>query len=95
MRTTAEENARIGGFIVERINQMTGPVRFLLPRKGVSAIDAPGQAFYDPVADAALFESIRTGWHEAANRKLIELDLHINDPAFAAAAIAAFRDIAG
>jgi uncharacterized protein (UPF0261 family) len=93
MRTTPEENARIGSFIVERINQMTGPVRFLLPRKGVSAIDAPGQPFYDPVADAALFESIRAGWHEAANRKLVELDHHINDPTFAAAAISAFRDI--
>lgn len=94
MRTTPEENARIGGFIVERINQMTGPVRFLLPRKGISAIDAPGQPFHDPVADAALFESIRAGWRMAANRKLIELDHHINDPAFAAAAISAFREIA-
>ena len=95
MRTTPEENTRIGSFIVERINQMTGPVRFLLPLKGISAIDALGQPFHDPVADAALFESIRTGWQTAPNRKLVELDHHINDQAFAAAAIAAFRDIAG
>lgn len=95
MRTTADENARIGAFIVERINQMTGSVRFLLPRGGVSAIDAPGHPFYDPSADAALFESIRSGWQDAPNHKLVELDHHINDPAFAAAAIAAFRDIAG
>lgn len=93
MRTTPEENARIGAFIVERVNRMSGPVRFLLPLKGVSAIDAPGQPFYDRAADAALFAAIRDGWLRAKQRKLIELDLDINDPAFAAAAADAFNDI--
>ncbi len=95
MRTTPEENAQIGAFIVERLNQMAGPVCFLLPLKGVSAIDAEGQPFHDPAANAALFEAVRTGWQHANNRKLIELDLHINDPAFAAAAVAAFDEISG
>ena len=93
MRTTPEENARIGSFIVEHLNRMTGPVRFLLPLRGVSAIDAEGQPFHDLAADAALFEAIRKGWKRATNRKLMELDLHINDPAFAEAAVAAFHDI--
>jgi uncharacterized protein (UPF0261 family) len=93
MRTTPEENAKIGAFIVERVNRMAGPVRFLLPRKGVSAIDAEGQPFHDPAADAALFEAIRKGWKRGKNRKLVELDLHINDPAFAEAAIAALEDM--
>jgi len=95
MRTTPGENARIGTFIVERVNQMPGPVRFLLPRKGVSAIDAAGQPFHDPAADAALFAAIRDGWSTAPHRKLVEFDLHINDIAFAEAAVAAFREIAG
>lgn len=93
MRTTAEENAAIGQFIVERLNRMQGPVRFLLPLRGVSAIDAAGQVFHDPGADAALFNSIRDGWQHAANRKLMEVDAHINDAAFADAAVAAYRDI--
>jgi uncharacterized protein (UPF0261 family) len=93
MRTTAEENARIGAFIVARVNRMAGPVRFLLPLKGVSAIDAEGQPFHDPQADAALFDAIRQGWEKAKNRKLVELDLNINDPAFAAAAVKAFKEI--
>jgi uncharacterized protein (UPF0261 family) len=93
MRTTPEENTRIGTFIVERLNRMAGPVRFLLPLKGVSAIDAEGQPFHDPAADASLFQAIRAGWQRAKNRKLIELDRHINDPAFAAAAVAALDDI--
>lgn len=93
MRTTPEENAQIGAFIVERVNRMAGPVRFLLPLKGVSAIDAEGQPFHDPAADTALFDAIRQGWAKAKNRKLIELDLNINDPAFAAAAVKAFKEI--
>ena len=44
MRTTPEENAAIGRWIIERVNRMEGPVRFLLPLGGVSAIDAAGQA---------------------------------------------------
>lgn len=93
MRTTAQENRAIGEFIVSRLNRMQGPVRFLLPLKGVSAIDAPGQPFYDPKADAALFDAIRSGWVAAPNRELIELDLLINDPEFAAALVRHFREI--
>lgn len=93
MRTTPEENAQIGAFIVSRLNRMEGPVRFLLPLGGLSAIDAPGQPFYDPVADAALFDAIRSGWRAAPNRRLIEVDANINDPDFVTAAFAAFQAI--
>ena len=93
MRTTAEENAAIGRFIVERLNRMQGPVRFLLPLGGVSAIDVPGMPFHDPAADAALFETIRAGFQPAPNRRLIEVPAAINDRAFVDAALAAFREI--
>jgi uncharacterized protein (UPF0261 family) len=93
MRTTPDESRAIGQFIVERLNRMKGPVRFLLPLRGVSAIDAEGQVFHDQQADAALFDAIREGWQSAANRKLLELDAHINDPVFADATIKAFTDI--
>jgi uncharacterized protein (UPF0261 family) len=94
MRTTPTENAAIGSFIVERLNHMGGPVRFLLPLRGVSALDAEGQSFFDPTADKALFDAIRTGWQSSPRRQLIEVDAHINDPAFAQAVLAAFKDIA-
>jgi uncharacterized protein (UPF0261 family) len=94
MRTTPEENRAIGRFIVERLNRMEGPVRFLLPLGGVSAIDVPGMPFHDPAADAALFETIRAGFAAAPNRRLIEVPAAINDRAFADAVLAAFREIA-
>jgi uncharacterized protein (UPF0261 family) len=56
----------------------------LLPLRGVSAIDAEGQPFWWPEADAALFQSVRN-WL-SPHVQQIELDLHLNDPAFAQAA---------
>ena len=93
MRTSCKENHAIGQWIVERVNRMEGPVRFLLPLGGVSAIDAAGQPFHDPDADAALFAAIREGWVAAPNRELIDVDAHINDRVFAEAAVSAFRAI--
>lgn len=94
MRTTPEENRAIGAFITERLNRMEGPVRFLLPLRGVSAIDVPGMPFHDPGADAALFDTIRAGFNPAPNRKLVEVDAAINDRAFVDAVLAAHREIA-
>lgn len=93
MRTTAQENAEIGKWIVDRLNQMQGPVRFLLPLRGVSAIDTAVKPFHDPDADEALFNAIRKNWQSAPNRNLIEIDAHINDVAFADAVVAAFNEI--
>jgi hypothetical protein len=65
MRTTADECRAIGEFIAAKLNAMRGPVRFLIPEGGVSAIDKPGQPFHDPEADRVLFSTIelhfRTG----------------------------------
>jgi len=94
MRTTPEENREIGTWIATRLNACDGPVRFVLPLGGVSMIDAPGQPFHDPDADAALFAAIETTLVQTANRKLVKLPLHINDPAFAAALVANYREIA-
>ncbi|MGI3903438.1 MAG: Tm-1-like ATP-binding domain-containing protein [Janthinobacterium lividum] len=93
MRTTAEENDRIGRWIGEKLNRCEGPVRFLLPEGGVSALDAPGLPFHDPEADAALFAALEATVRQTEERCLVRLPHHINDPAFAEAAVSAFRAI--
>jgi len=93
MRTTAEECARIGVWIGERLNRCEGPVRFLLPEGGVSAIDAPGQPFHDPAADAALFQALEATVRQTDQRRLIRRPENVNDPGFAEALVAQFRDI--
>ncbi len=94
MRTTADENGRIGAWIADKLNRCDGPVRLLIPEKGVSAMDVAGGAFEDHDADAALFGAIEANLKQTARRRLIRLPLHINDPAFSAALVANFREIA-
>ncbi len=94
MRTTPEENVRMAEWIAERLNQMEGPVRFLLPEGGVSLIDVPGQPFHDPAADKALFDTLTARFRPTSSRQLVRLPHAINDPAFVAALVGNFRDIA-
>ncbi|RZL96814.1 MAG: ABC transporter permease [Variovorax sp.] len=93
MRTTVEENRAIGVFIAAKLNAMQGPVRFLIPEGGVSAIDRPGQPFHDPEADRVLFATIEQHFRTGPDRKLQRLPLHINDEAFAEALVAAWGEV--
>jgi uncharacterized protein (UPF0261 family) len=70
---------------------MTGPVRFFLPEGGLSLLDAPGQAFHDPAADAALFSALEQTVRQTSSRQLIRTPHNINDPEFAAAIVSTFR----
>ncbi|WP_299969637.1 ABC transporter permease [uncultured Roseobacter sp.] len=91
MRTTPEENAEMGRFIGEKLNQMNGVVRFFLPEGGVSALDAPGMPFWDPPADKALFDALEATVRQTANRQLVRVPHNINDPEFAELVIRTFR----
>jgi uncharacterized protein (UPF0261 family)/ABC-type branched-subunit amino acid transport system ATPase component len=95
MRTTPEENARIGRWIGERLNLMEGPVRFFLPEGGVSALDAPGRPFSDPSADEELFRTLEATVRQTATRRLIRVPANINDPRFSAEIVAEFRRLFG
>ena len=95
MRTTAEENERMGRWIGERLNRMEGSVRFLIPEGGVSLLDQPGRAFHDPAADAALFKALETTVRQTPRRRLVRLPCNINDPAFAEALVKNFIEIVG
>jgi uncharacterized protein (UPF0261 family)/ABC-type branched-subunit amino acid transport system ATPase component len=95
MRTTPEENARLGRWIGERLNLMDGPVRFFLPEGGVSALDAPGRPFSDPSADEELFRALESTVRQTGSRRLVRMPEHINDPRFSAAIVAEFRRLFG
>ena len=95
MRTTVDENAAMGAWLAERLNRMDGPVRFVVPERGVSALDAPGEAFHDPEADAALFEALSENVVRTGQRRLEFVPHHVNDPGFTDAVLRAFDEVAG
>ena len=84
MRTTAQECAELGKIIANKLNRSTAPTVLFIPLGGVSIIDKDGQVFYDPEADAALFQSLR----ETINPQkveVVEMPHNINDVEFSSA----------
>ncbi len=81
MRTTPEECAELGSIVAEKLSAATGETALALPLEGVSMLSVEGEEFYDPEADAALFEALREGVDE--NVELLELETDINDETFA------------
>lgn len=93
MRTTAEECVQLGEWIGTKLNACNGPVRLLVPQKGVSALDIEGGAFWDPEADAALFDSLETTLDQTEDRRIVSLPYHINDAEFSAEAAKTYLEI--
>lgn len=81
MRTTADECAELGRTLVEKTNAYSAPTAIMLPTRAISVISAQAQSFHDSAADDALFDAIKSG----SKHPVIEMDLEINDPAFARA----------
>ena len=86
MRTTPEECAELGRRIAGKLAAATGPTSLFVPLGGVSMIDAEGQPFHDPEADAALFEALREGL-AGSSVELVELEHNVNDQEFADAMV--------
>lgn len=92
MRTTKEENERMGQWIGNKLNQFTSPARFMIPLKGFSALDKEGQAFYDPDADEAFIEALENTVSNN-NISIIKMSCHINDKEFSSALAANYNEL--
>lgn len=93
MRTNIEENKRIGKMIAAVANAAIAPVIIMIPLKGVSQLDTPGGAFWDPLADQTCFEAIKKNLKPGI--PVIEMDNNINDPEFANRAAETLLDMLG
>lgn len=91
MRTTVEENRQIGKWLAAKLNRTTSAVTLLIPERGVSAIDAEGQPFHDPAADAALFDELESRVEQTASRQIKRIPIHINDAEFAKSLVSEFQ----
>ena len=90
-RVNAEESGLIGKEIAKKLNRATGPVKILIPLRGFSSLDRKGNIFYDPVADQAFIDSLKSSLKKTISVK--EIDAHINDDKFARAVVNEFLDI--
>jgi uncharacterized protein (UPF0261 family) len=83
MRTTPAECAELGRTIARKLNAARGPVAVFVPLRGISQLSAAGGPFHDPTADEALIGELRARLRR--DIELVEMDTHVNDPAFATA----------
>jgi len=81
IRTSIEENIKMGKTMAEKLNQSVAPVMVVFPLKGLSANDYEGAEFYDKEADMMLLETLEANLRE--DIPVICLPYHINDRIFA------------
>lgn len=96
MRTTAEENWKLGEIFAEKANASKGKVAFIIPLKGYSILDSiddknEPQLFWDPAADKAFVEGLKSKLKPEID--IIEVDANINDPIFSNKAVEVFLDM--
>ena len=86
MRTTVQENRACAAWIARKLNAYPESCfTLLIPEGGVSELDKPGNAFYDPEADQALFNELERLVQTGQGRRIVRHPSHINDAAFAEA----------
>lgn len=95
MRTSRDENVKIGKWIAEKLNRGDAPWTLLIPEKGVSSISVLGQPFHDPEADAACFETLEAELKTDEHRKIIRVDEEINSPSFSMQLVQEFEKLVG
>lgn len=87
---TADERRRVARHIASKLSRASGPTVYLVPRQGVEGWDREGEPMHAPEALAAFLDETRRVTLSGA--RLIEVDAHINDKAFANAALAVLGD---
>jgi uncharacterized protein (UPF0261 family) len=86
VRVDADGMRRVAALVAERLNAARGPTAIALPLRGFSAEGRPGGALHDPAADAAFITELKSRLLPAV--RVVEVDTHVNDPAFARVACA-------
>jgi uncharacterized protein (UPF0261 family) len=84
LRLNRDEMADVGREVGRRLSSTKDDAIFLIPKAGYDSYATEGEAFFDLDADAAFVQALRGSVPERV--AIIERDLDINDPAFAAEA---------
>ncbi len=85
IRHGPDELRQVAAEFARKLNQARGPVRVVIPRKGWSSVDAPGNPTYDPGEDQRFVQEMR----RLLDRRIpvVEVDANMEDPGFAEAVV--------
>ncbi len=85
IRLSREELAQVAGAFAEKLNKAQGPVAILIPKRGWSAVDAPGSPTHDPEADRFFSEALKALLKPGI--QVQEVQVNLEDPQFADAVL--------
>jgi uncharacterized protein (UPF0261 family) len=91
VRMGPDEMKQFAQIIGEKLNRSKGPTHILIPKRGWSEADKFGMELFDPETDQILVEALRKILNPEI--PIEEIDLHINDPAFALRAVEVLDDM--
>jgi len=80
VRATHEEMIALGHLFAERLNPAKGSVIIAVPTQGLSIPNVPEGPFWDPAADAAFLETLRSEIRD--DFPVYTYERHVNDPEF-------------
>jgi uncharacterized protein (UPF0261 family) len=91
VRLSPDELRQVGAAFREKLNRARGPVKVVIPLRGWSSVDYPGNVTYDPEEDRVFVKELRRGLNP--DIEILEVEANMEDPKFAAAVIGAALNI--
>ena len=91
VRANQAEMSDAGRFVAERLSQTTGPATIMIPQRGFSQLNIKGGPLFDPEADQGFVEGLAAA--SSGQLAITELNMHINEPAFAEAVSKELRSL--
>jgi uncharacterized protein (UPF0261 family) len=85
LRMSPKELKEVAVLFAEKLNLSRGPVKVVIPLRGWSSVDAPGNATYDPEGDRIFAAELRKTLKKEI--PILEVDANMEDPEFAEALV--------
>jgi uncharacterized protein (UPF0261 family) len=91
LRMSPKELKEVAGLFAQKLNRAKGPVKILIPLRGWSSVDSPGNPTYDPAEDGFFAAELKKTLR--GDIDIVEVDGNMEDPEFAEAVIKAALEI--
>ena len=80
VRASSDEMAELGRIFARKLNPAQGPVKMVIPLRGLSIPNVPEGVFWDPEADGRFIGELKQ--HLRTDIPIELYDCHVNDPSF-------------
>ncbi len=85
IRLSSDELKEVAGVFADKLNKASGPVSIVIPQRGWSSVDSPGNPTFDPAEDRVFVEVLREKLN--AEIQIIEVQTNMEDDVFAQAVV--------